>query len=472
MVKLIIQSKTEKNPKGEMTKVGYINLLQDGYITIDNLENGNYVFSLSVRCESIGKISIGSQSYDISNNWYRASFILENIENSINVKFEKGIYYLYEAKLETGNKPTDWTPAPEDTEASITSVETIATQTADKFNWIVKSGTSETDFTLTDRTATLVSDYINLNGLVTFNGLDGNTQTEIEKAQGIMNNIYTTNTTTIDGGKITTGSITADKINVADLFAQDITATGTISGLTLTGESININANNSIEEPIGKRDYSIIISGDSSNGIQLESKTINQSGPYNNYFARINVGIDGYVYAESSKGFKSDIIWSEMIFENETALSEKYEAIDENHPVIRSYGDGTTTHIIDQMTHVYVGQNNHIAFNTAKGSFGVTAWVSDTKLKKNIIGTEINALDKINQINMVQFDWKRGGHVDLGVSANQLSEIIPDAVFEVEQEENSEFDSLKNVNPSVLISYCIKAIQELSEENKKLKKEV
>ena len=161
-----------------------------------------------------------------------------------------------------------------------------------------------------------------------------------------------------------------------------------------------------------------------------------------------------------------------MIFENETALSEKYEAIDENHPVIRSYGDGTTTHIIDQMTHVYVGQNNHIAFNTAKGSFGVTAWVSDTKLKKNIIGTEINALDKINQINMVQFDRKRGGHVDLGVSANQLSEIIPDAVFEVEQEENSEFDSLKNVNPSVLISYCIKAIQELSEENKKLKKEV
>lgn len=55
------------------------------------------------------------------------------------------------------------------------------------------------------------------------------------KAQGIIDNIYTPNTTTIDGGKITANSITADKINVANLFAQDITATGTISGVKLNG---------------------------------------------------------------------------------------------------------------------------------------------------------------------------------------------------------------------------------------------
>lgn len=36
------------------------------------------------------------------------------------------------------------------------------------------------------------------------------------------------------------GSITADKINVTDLFAQDITATGTITGVTLEGGSISI----------------------------------------------------------------------------------------------------------------------------------------------------------------------------------------------------------------------------------------
>ena len=39
-----------------------------------------------------------------------------------------------------------------------------------------------------------------------------------------------TNTTTINGGKITTGSITAGQINVSDLFAQNIAFTGTITG--------------------------------------------------------------------------------------------------------------------------------------------------------------------------------------------------------------------------------------------------
>lgn len=48
-------------------------------------------------------------------------------------------------------------------------------------------------------------------------------------------NLTTTdnNVTVIDGGKIKTGSITADKIDVDDLFAQNITADGSITGVTL-----------------------------------------------------------------------------------------------------------------------------------------------------------------------------------------------------------------------------------------------
>lgn len=84
-------------------------------------------------------------------------------------------------KLELGNKATDWTPAPEDVDSQITSVKTIATQTADKFNWIVASGTSSTDFTLTDRTATLIAETISLNGDVKVNGdmlVDGSITTD------------------------------------------------------------------------------------------------------------------------------------------------------------------------------------------------------------------------------------------------------------------------------------------------------
>jgi lysophospholipase L1-like esterase len=50
---------------------------------------------------------------------------------------------------------------------------------------------------------------------------------------GLANNIYYQGTTLIDGGNIYTGTVTADTIDVDDLFAQDITATGSITGATL-----------------------------------------------------------------------------------------------------------------------------------------------------------------------------------------------------------------------------------------------
>lgn len=78
--------------------------------------------------------------------------------------------YVRNFKLEKGNKPTDWTPAPEDVNGKIVNVETIANQTAKKFEWIVKGGDSSSNFTLTDRVADLVADRINFKGLVAFSG--------------------------------------------------------------------------------------------------------------------------------------------------------------------------------------------------------------------------------------------------------------------------------------------------------------
>lgn len=52
----------------------------------------------------------------------------------------------------------------------------LAQQTSNKFSWLVKSGTNETNFELTDRTAQLVADNINLKGLVKFEGLDSSAQ--------------------------------------------------------------------------------------------------------------------------------------------------------------------------------------------------------------------------------------------------------------------------------------------------------
>lgn len=69
------------------------------------------------------------------------------------------------------------------------AAQTLATQTASKFEWIVKSGSSSTDFLLTDRIAQLVADNINLKGLVTFSGLNKDTQNKITETSDKIDSI-------------------------------------------------------------------------------------------------------------------------------------------------------------------------------------------------------------------------------------------------------------------------------------------
>lgn len=84
-------------------------------------------------------------------------------------------------KIERGTSATPFTLAPEDVNGKIVNVETIANQTAKKFEWIVNGGDSSSNFTLTDRVADLVAERINFNGLVTFSGLSTDAKNEIGK---------------------------------------------------------------------------------------------------------------------------------------------------------------------------------------------------------------------------------------------------------------------------------------------------
>ncbi len=71
-------------------------------------------------------------------------------------------------KIERGTSATPFTLAPEDVNGKIVNAETIANQTANKFSWIVKSGTSASNFEITDKFMNLVSTNINLDGIVSF----------------------------------------------------------------------------------------------------------------------------------------------------------------------------------------------------------------------------------------------------------------------------------------------------------------
>lgn len=88
------------------------------------------------------------------------------------------------------------------------------TQTADKINWLIASGTSSSNFTMTDRAISLVADTIDLSGYVTISALE------------------TAGKTTINGSNITTGIIHADRIDTSTLKVKTIYATSGKVSLT------------------------------------------------------------------------------------------------------------------------------------------------------------------------------------------------------------------------------------------------
>ena len=96
------------------------------------------------------------------------------------------------------------------------------TQTAGKIEWLIKSGTSASNFTMTDRAIKLVADNIDLSGYVTITALG------------------TAGKTTINAGNITTGTIDASKVTVTNLQINNVKY-GTYPVITCTGTYENPN---------------------------------------------------------------------------------------------------------------------------------------------------------------------------------------------------------------------------------------
>ena len=101
------------------------------------------------------------------------------------------------------------TPQLDNTSNDFGSKYSSVKQTADKIEWLVKSGTTSSNFTITDRLISLVATGINITGYVTFNALS------------------TQGATTINGANITTGTINANLIT-----------TGTLTGIKVTSSAL------------------------------------------------------------------------------------------------------------------------------------------------------------------------------------------------------------------------------------------
>lgn len=104
-----IEERVVSSPFGINESVGYVKFTGDAYWDIGNSQAG--CISFYVKSTSAGSISIGTTTKSTSATWQRIYF---SISVNSQLKFTSGEYYLYEFKLETSQKPTAYTPTPEE----------------------------------------------------------------------------------------------------------------------------------------------------------------------------------------------------------------------------------------------------------------------------------------------------------------------------------------------------------------------
>ena len=99
----------------------------------------------------------------------------------------------------------------------------------------------------------------------------------------------------------------------------------------------------------------------------------------------------------------------------------------------------------------------------------VKSSVSDKRFKTNIKPTKVKAVDLLNKIEMVEFNWKKDNKFEkIGAIAQQVQSVEETLVVKDMDSKQTQSDYLR-ISYYETIPYLIKAVQELSEQNKELK---
>ena len=101
---------------------------------------------------------------------------------------------------------------------SVSNITSQYTQLADKFNWIVKSGTSSSDFTITDRMISLTSSALNIDALTTFKNSAENGSSTVINGGAIKANTIITSKLATDAIKSTNYSYSSGNFSSAGTF--------------------------------------------------------------------------------------------------------------------------------------------------------------------------------------------------------------------------------------------------------------
>ena len=178
------------------------------------------------------------------------------------------------------------------------------------------------------------------------------------------------------------------------------------------------------------------------------------------------VNTDGKMYCRNEAGF-----YDQVDFSNSSSANFYGNTTFSRSPVFSNgielgskdvFGDGWNPK----------GGRNAVVWWNQVGSGSVKYWMeqkSDRRLKENITDTAVKALDKINRLNMVAFDFiESKKHEEIGLIAQEVETIVPRVVSR--DPENP--DGYLHIDYTAFVPYLIKAIQELNQKIEKMEKTI
>ncbi|VSV00870.1 PblB [Streptococcus pneumoniae] len=401
--------------------------------------------------------------------------------------------YITEVDLYKGYKPRTWQPHPEDAVADankkLEATQTKMTQLAG--SWAVQNINSAGD----------IISGINLgaNGHNRFVGklthITG--ETLIDRAvikSAMVDKLKTAN---FEAGSVTTTildaeAVTAEKLKVDDALIRKLTAKDAFID-RLTSERIFstkvesvISSSTFLEAYQGRiggftlgqfdqgggrwisgvNQFSVGMGNGAGYGVRTAfwanwGNNWNYAGP-----KAWNVNTDGKMYCRNEVGF-----YDQVDFSNSSRANFYGNTTFSRSPVFSNGIELGSKDVLGDGWNPKGGRNAVVWWNQV-GSGSLKYWMeqkSDRRLKENITDTAVKALDKINRLRMVAFDFiENKKHEEIGLIAQEAETIVPKIVSR--DPENP--DGYLHIDYTALVPYLIKAIQELNQKIEKMEKTI
>ncbi|WP_055361625.1 phage head spike fiber domain-containing protein, partial [Streptococcus pneumoniae] len=430
-------------------------------------------------------------SVAITSEWKRYSFTFKiTVDGFIFPRVERlnqnTNLYIAGLKLEKGSYATPYTEAPEDTDEAIRSVQSQLTG-----SWAVQNINSAGD----------IISGINLgaNGHNRFVGklthITG--ETLIDRAvikSAMVDKLKTGN---FEAGSVTTTildaeAVTAEKLKVDDALIKKLTATDAFIDQLISKRIFSTKVESVISSSTfleayqgriggftlgqfdqgggrwisGVNQFSVGMGNGAGYGVRTAfwanwGNNWNYAGP-----KAWNVNTDGKMYCRNEVGF-----YDQVDFSNSSRANFYGNTTFSRSPVFSNGIELGSKDVLGDGWNPKGGRNAVVWWNQV-GSGSVKYWMeqkSDRRLKENITDTAVKALDKINRLRMVAFDFiENKKHEEIGLIAQEAETIVPRIVSR--DPENP--DGYLHIDYTALVPYLIKAIQELNQKIEKMEKTI